>query len=56
VATLTLRCPRCKLRLTSDHPETLADDMLAHIGAAHGHTPAREHVLSRIERHNRPDE
>ena len=54
MADLTLRCPRCKLILTGSDPEQLADDLLDHVAQAHGHAPPREHVLSRIERHNEP--
>jgi predicted small metal-binding protein len=52
MADLALRCPRSKHTMTSDNAEALADDMLAHVKAEHGHEPPREHVLARIERQN----
>lgn len=52
MADLSLRCPRCKHVLTSANADHLADEMLAHIHDVHRHTPPREHVLARIERHN----
>ena len=50
-----LRCPRCKTEFRGDDPEELADVLIAHIQADHGHAPPREHVLSRIERNNPRD-
>lgn len=47
-----LRCPRCKKPFSSDNADHLADTLLAHLEAEHGHAPPREHVLARIERHN----
>ncbi|GAC1519848.1 MAG: hypothetical protein NVS3B1_01910 [Marmoricola sp.] len=52
---LELRCPRCKAEFTGADAEGLADSLIAHIEAEHGHAPPREHVLSRIERHNGDD-
>jgi hypothetical protein len=49
---LSLHCPRCKEPFAGDDADELADTVLAHVEAAHGHAPPREHVLSRIERHN----
>jgi hypothetical protein len=47
-----LSCPRCKKPFSSDDADHLADTVLAHLKADHGHAPPREHVLARIERHN----
>lgn len=47
-----LSCPRCKKTFSSDNADHLADTLLAHLKAEHGHAPPREHVLARIERHN----
>jgi hypothetical protein len=47
-----LSCPRCKKPFSSDNADHLADTLLAHLEAEHGHAPPREHVLARIERHN----
>lgn len=49
-----LRCPRCKHTFTSNNSEHLADTLIAHVEAEHGHAPPREHVLARIQRHNSP--
>lgn len=48
----TLSCPRCKRPFSGDDADDLAETLLAHLKAEHGHAPPREHVLSRIERHN----
>lgn len=50
-----LRCPRCKKALKGENADQLADTLLAHVAKEHGHAPPREHVLARIERHNRSD-
>jgi len=50
--TFVLSCPRCKKTFSSDSADHLADTLLAHLKAEHGHAPPREHVLARIERHN----
>ena len=47
-----LSCPRCKKTFSSVDADHLADTLLAHLKAEHGHVPPREHVLVRIERHN----
>jgi len=52
MTTLALRCPRCKQMFTDEDADQLADALVAHVEEAHGHAPPREHVLSRIERHN----
>jgi hypothetical protein len=49
---LSLRCPRCKQQLTGPDEPTLADRMLEHLAAVHGHQPPRDHVVARIRRHN----
>ena len=49
---LSLRCPRCKQGFSGSDAEELADSVLAHVEQEHGHAPPREHVMSRIERHN----
>ena len=48
----SLRCPRCKQTFSSDDADQLADALVSHVEAEHGHAPPREHVLARIERHN----
>ena len=50
--TYGLSCPRCKRPFSSDNADHLADALLAHLKADHGHAPPREHVLARVERHN----
>lgn len=52
MAELSLRCPRCKAPFVGDDADSLADLLIAHVDVEHGHAPPREHVLSRIERHN----
>jgi hypothetical protein len=47
-----LSCPRCKKTFSSDNADHLADTLVAHLKAEHGHAPPREHVLARVERHN----
>lgn len=47
-----LSCPRCKKPFSSDDTDQLADTLLAHLKAEHGHAPPPEHVLTRIVRHN----
>jgi len=47
-----LSCPRCRKTFSSDDADHLADTLLAHSKAEHGHAPPREHVAARIERHN----
>jgi hypothetical protein len=47
-----LSCPRCKRAFSSKGADQLADALLSHLKAEHGHVPPREHVLARIERHN----
>jgi hypothetical protein len=47
-----LSCPRCKKSFSSDNANHLADALLTHMKAEHGHVPPREHVLARIERHH----
>jgi len=49
---MTLRCPRCKQVFSNTDADALADTLMAHLEQEHGHAPPREHVMSRIERHN----
>lgn len=50
-----LRCPRCWEAFTGDDADELAGRLITHVEQKHGHSPPREHVLARIERHNGRD-
>ncbi|WP_164512604.1 hypothetical protein [Nocardioides baekrokdamisoli] len=52
MAELSLQCPRCKASFSGEEADSLADLLIGHVEAEHGHAPLREHVLARIERHN----
>jgi len=44
-----------KAAFTGDDAEELAGRLITHVEQKHGHSPPREHVLARIERHNGRD-
>jgi hypothetical protein len=48
---LSLTCHSCEETLEADTEDELADLGMAH-ASKHGHEPRREHVLTRIRRHN----
>jgi uncharacterized C2H2 Zn-finger protein len=51
--TFVVRCPRCKQTFSGDNADQLANALVTHVEQEHGHAPPREHVLARIERHDR---
>lgn len=49
---LELNCHACDVVLTAESEHELVDLATEHASSVHGHTPPREHVVTRIRRHN----
>lgn len=50
---LELVCHACDVVLGADTEDELVELATEHARSVHGHAPPRDHVLTRIHRHNR---